>query len=293
MTTRVFEMIGQLVGNDIEQRQKAEQSLTALPWEQRASILSEAGTHAYFCKNFQTAERCYDTVLSLARDFGSPHEIATALLSLTGVAKAQGDHNKTRRLMEERVDIARQHAASWNGGNACFARTLMYLGEHLLRHYGETHQARILFEESLVWARRSREQHIFGDDLFFLSVGARLTLDYPAACVYGAESLRLRATRDDDMPRVCESLDEIVCLEVARRQSEHVACLLGVLDKLDEEEAAEHASEGFHTPGALSEAVRQARETLGAHTFAALWEKGRAMEIEQVVEYAIAALDGN
>src|SRR5262249_46020989 len=101
------------------------------------------------------------------------------------------------------------------------------------------------------------------------------------------ESLRLRRTRGDRLTVAC-SLEDIAGLAGRPEQYERAVRLLGAEEPI--------CSTPGRTPPVASTAeyertVEAAQAALGAEAFAAGWEEGRALKLEQAIEYALVRSD--
>ena len=242
--------------------------------------------------------------------------MASALIKLANAATEEGDYQTTSGFLEEALAIWREL-----GDQHGTARALISLGHAALRA-GDSRQANARLEEALALSRELGDTRSMGFELSGLSEAALRQHDYARAARLGEESLALRrqlsnkwgvgvslgtlgwvAMRQGDLPRAMaqwrESLDvrqeigdmggSAWCLERlaevarARQQPERAVRLLGaaealrasigsVIDPVDQPEYENHRA--------------SLRAEIGETRFAAAWDDGRVMTLEQAVAQA-------
>jgi|SRR5579871_3155692 len=287
-------IIKMLVEGDVKQKQKAEQALISMPWERRAHILNWAAGRAFSNEDIPTSDHYSERANALYCAYGTPCQHDNTLIRMAFSAKGAGDHERARRLMEERVDLARRYARheppqgdeNWPTA-ASPIYPLIYLSEYLLRYFNEIPQAQQYLEESLALARHFEREQGIGDALFFLAVAARKAGDFGAAQAYHKQSFPLRQDGMGDSQ--LEHLDEMTLLAFEQGQMERAVCLFGFLETQCKTRDKYWLGElkVFHDRETFPRMVDRAWKVLGAQTFiVALW-RGRDMTIEQSIEYAL------
>ncbi|HLK55111.1 MAG TPA: tetratricopeptide repeat protein, partial [Chthonomonadaceae bacterium] len=142
--------------------------------------------------------------------------------------------------------------------------------------------ARTLLQESLALYRDMGHSfliHVLGA----LGHVEREIGDYAQATTLYQESLRLRREQGDRVTTTC-SLEDFAGLAGRQGQLERAVRLLGAAEALC-------ASLGRTLPVGLAaeygRTVEAAHSALSEEAFAAIWEEGRAMTLEQAVAYAL------
>jgi hypothetical protein len=117
---------------------------------------------------------------------------------------------------------------------------------------------------------------------------AREVGDYAEATTLYQESLRLRREQGDALTTAC-SLEDFAGLAGRQEQWERAVRLLGAAEALCE-------TLGRTLPAAVAaeyeRTMEAAHAALSEEAFAAIWEAGRAMTVEQAVAYALKQVSG-
>ncbi|HZO88252.1 MAG TPA: tetratricopeptide repeat protein, partial [Chthonomonadaceae bacterium] len=267
--------------------------------------------------DYASASTLLEQSLELDRQLGDRRGMAVCLANLGLVAKGQEDYARARALFEESLVLKRQL-----GEETSIADTLYNLGDTLCCQ-GEYTLARSVLEESLAIYQRLGNR--WGIALAFnslatiaLSVGEEATaqqlyteslalfeaLENPEgmgevlcniarlACRRGDyEKSRRRLARALDQYRfIGNKVGLIGCLEAwgtvaaGQQQADRAARLLGAAERQREDIGV-----GLPLSAREEYARNQAivREALGEAAFAAAWEEGRAMTLEQAIAYAL------
>jgi predicted ATPase len=222
------------------------------------------------------ARPLYEESLAISRELGNKTGIASSLNDLGSVVCSQGDYDAARTLHEESLAIRREL-----GDKAGIAGSLYSLGSTAHRQ-GDYEAARTFLQESLALCRETGHSytiHVLG----LLGHVEREAGNYTQASAFYHESLLLRQDRGE-MLNIARSLEDFAGLAGRQRQYERAVRLLG---------AAEASCQALgRTPPAgdapeYERMVAAARAALGEEVFAAAWEAGRSMTLEQVVAYAL------
>jgi len=283
----------------------------------RAKALNGAGLLARDQGDFALARLLYEECLRLQRELGDKRGIARTLNNLGVVAGEQGEYEQARQWLEESLAIQRELK-----DRRGIARTLNNLGviAHDLGDYGA---ARALYEECLAIERGLKNQRGIALALDNLGLVAYRQGDYAAAHALFEECLEIRrkagdpqdigsplnhlglvAYRQGDYAAAREFFKE--CLEVRRElgsEAEIAECLEGFAGLMVAEGqawraarlygAAESLREGVGVPmppyerAEYDRNVTAIRLALGEEGCAREWEKGRALSLEQALEYAL------
>jgi predicted ATPase/DNA-binding SARP family transcriptional activator len=230
--------------------------------------------------NYLLADDHANEILSIGRRFGNLSLIDRGLLSLGELALIQGKYQEALERFEENLAYFRKKDL-----REYIARSLYYLGL-TAGVYGNFEQASQLCNEALNMSREILYTDIRELSLDELGKIAFTRGEYDLAQAYFEEALGISGSgltlflhRDPKMI----TLEALAYLLIAQDQMERAAQLLG---------ATETWHQRFYKTripgeGEVREAHQAAvRAALGEATFAAAWEAGKAMTLEQAVAYA-------
>jgi non-specific serine/threonine protein kinase len=226
----------------------------------------------------QAARREYEQALALARREGRRADVVRTLVSLTEVSASDDDLEAAWTYAVE----ARQ-ALEEIGDPDGLARTLGEMGRIALRR-GDRRTARSLLEERLAICRT-----VGASEQLVHALGAMGHLErdegsYDQARAYYQESLLLRRELGS-MFALAQSLEDVAVLAGRQGEGERAMRLLGAAETFCE-------TLGARPPVAIAaeyeRTVREGRAELGEERFAARWAEGRAMSLEQAIDYALA-----
>ena len=241
-----------------------------------AISLNNLGIVTHGHGDYASARSLYEECLSIRRELGDKWGIAGSLNNLGNVIKDQGDYASARSLFEECLAIFREL-----GDRLGIAGSLNNLG-NVIKDQGDYAAARSLFEECLAICRESGIRQGIAFPLNHLGTLAFHQGDYASARSLYEESLSIRRELGDKWG-IVYSLEAFARLNLQENRSEQAAALWGAAQRLRKEI-------GFPLPpdeqDEYDRAVAAAREALGEEAFAAAWEEGRAMTLEQAVAYA-------
>jgi predicted ATPase/class 3 adenylate cyclase/Tfp pilus assembly protein PilF len=239
--------------------------------------LGQLGAVAQSQGDYPAARALYEESLVLSRELGDKWGIANSLHNLGSVAMEQGDYPAARSLHEESLALSREI-----GDKRGIADSLDNLGI-VAQSQGDYKAARSMHEESLVLRREIGDRWGISLSLNNLGVVAMEPGDYPAARALFEESLAMRRNLGDKKG-AAQCLAGLGRVAIGGGQVERGTKLLGatewllqgigaVLDRVDRER--------------YEWSVQQARSLLGEEAFEKAWQDGRAMSMEQAVEYAL------
>jgi len=154
---------------------------------------------------------------------------------------------------------------------------------NLAYRQGDYATARALYEESLAIRRELGDKNGIADSLSNLGEMAKEQGDYAAARALYEESLAIRRELGDKYG-IAYTLEAIAELAAAQGQSEPAAKLWAAADALREAIGSPLPPKEKEE---LDRNVALMRASLGEEAFAAAWEQGQAMTIEQAIEYAL------
>jgi DNA-binding NarL/FixJ family response regulator len=189
-----------------------------------------------------------------------------------------GDHKRKMQLYEECMALSRELGYVSTLGTLLFS-----IGYGLLLE-GDYEQGASLMEESAALFRERRYKGGFQYALDNLGWAALLQGDHGQARSYYEESLVLCKELGDKIV-ASESLEGLACIAGAEGEALRAARLFGAAEALREAVASQHTPE--------EDALRQpylatARMLLGRVSWEEAWVEGRAMSMEQAIEYVLS-----
>ncbi len=238
---------------------------------------------AYALGNSAQAKELGEEGLAIAREVGDKRS-ATALLIHLGIAALnESAYGEAAARLDDALHLARETGNRWEE-SACLTQQGMIWA----RHHGDLARATALQEEALALMREEGDTAYVSYTLRCLGAVTLQHRDYHRAASHFAESLGL--SRETGFRwNIRDCLVGLAGVSNARRQYDRAARLLG---------AAEALRQAFETIGGGLSPELQAdydrrlastRRSLGESAFAAAWAEGRAMTLDQAVEYALAA----
>lgn len=282
-----------------------------------ASALLNLGIVTFAQGDNEAARLLHEESLTLSEELGDKLGLASSLNNLGIVAETQGDYAWARAILERGLTIERELE-----NKSGLSRALHNLGG-VVYSQGDDEGARLLFEESLVLFRELGDRLAIGNSLNNLAniyddqgkYGAAQALyeeslscfeelenkrgialalsnlsalhcsqgNYGIARTYSVECLTLYRNLGEKLG-IARVLEGFANLAGSQGQPERASRLYGAVEALREvisapipaNARAEHAHDIAAIYHALSEEV-----------FATMWAEGRAMTIEQAIEYAL------
>jgi non-specific serine/threonine protein kinase len=249
------------------------------PAPARKKALNAAGLMARLQGDHERAAALHQQCLGLARQQGDPRSIAVSLHNLALVEKhGRADYAKARALYEESLAIWRELGDAWG-----ISGTLNNLGGVAILT-GEYADAETALEESLSLCRAIDDVEGIAHALGYLGMAALRQGDAGRAMALVGESLTHYATLGDRQG-VAQCLADLAAVAAARDRSERAARLLGAAASL--REAIALPPDPADRP-ALEATVAGTRMALGEAGFAAAWEAGRALSLDEAVAEALS-----
>ncbi|CAN5636795.1 hypothetical protein BH24CHL1_BH24CHL1_12420 [soil metagenome] len=288
--------------------------------EVRARVLEGIGTLAYIRSDYVSAQTACDEALAIWQSLGEKSGIALTLHLLGRLAFETGDYPQAERYYTQSLDIYRQLADS-----SGIADMLNVLGVIASDVAGEYDRAQALFEESLELRRKVGDLFGISQSLTNLGDIALETGDYLRArslfeesqalgqrhsltSNVGAELLSLgllalrqgedtqammllgrsiRTLQEEGDPKwVARCLIPLAELAARRQQPTRTAHIGGAIEAL-----ANRA--GYRLPPqeqiAYDRVITAARAQVDAGEWAAAWDRGQAMSLDEAVDYALSA----
>jgi predicted ATPase/class 3 adenylate cyclase len=241
-----------------------------------ADALLQAAEHARSQGDYERARAFAEKGLTIARETDNRGNIAWFLCNLGIIAVHEGDYSRGKALCEESAALGRQL-----GRKNLLAVDLAQLG-HIARDSTDYEQATTFYGESLAFAREYGQKYTIAYALRNMAVLALHMCDYERAGALFAESLALCAAAPNWVTEEClVGIAEIACTE---RRYERAACLFGAGDGLHQALGVRRSP---RPQVRYDERVAATRAGLGDAAFAKQWSEGRAMTLEQAIEYAL------
>ena len=219
-----------------------------------------------------------EEALAIARNLKDPWLTQQSLNGLGNVAGALGEFSMAQSLYEESLAIARERA-----DRVRIAILLNNLG-YLTFQQGQYSAARAWHEESLAIRRQLKDSGGIAYSLSGLGDVALQQGDYSAAGAFLRDALSIRRELGDKMG-IAELLEKQAAVIAAIGNALHGAHIGGAAERLREEI-------GF--PLETEERLRHDRRMAGVRaalgddaTFNRAWQEGRAISLEQAIEYAL------
>jgi non-specific serine/threonine protein kinase len=284
----------------------------------RAKALHGASALAWQQGDYRAARTLGEESLALVRELGDRKGIAASLDNLATLAYGEGEYASCRALHEESLAIFREVHDRWGTaatldnlgtvvcvqGDYASARALHEESLAIRRELGDRRgiafslgnlgnvafnearhpAARALFEETLAIFRELGDRRCIALSLNNLGTVAFDQGDYPAARALCEESLVLRRELSDRRG-IAESLEELAYCAFALVSPGRAARILGAAERLREEIASPLAPTDRPQYDRQVAAARAAIGDDAAFDFA--WQEGRAMTLDQAVEYAL------
>ncbi len=242
-----------------------------------ASMLIKSGNAATERGSYAAASRFLEEALAIWRELEDKHGTARALISLGWVALRSGDHSLANTRLKEALALSREL-----GDARSMGFELSGLGEVALRQ-GDYARAAQLMEESLELRRQLGNKWGVGVSLGMLGWVAMRERDWERAIAMLGESLQVRQ-EIGDKGGCAWCLERLAGVAMVRGQAEKAVRLFGAA-------AALRSSIGSVIDPADQARYERNRKSLradlGQEQFATVWNEGRAMMLEQAIEYAL------
>ena len=285
----------------------------------RARVLYRAGSLAWYQGDYERAQSLCEESLDLLRQLEDKGGIASSLIILGLVTASQGDYERAVAMCEESLSLLRELGDKWS-----IASALFILGEVLVRYQEDFERTTDLCQESLGLFRELGDRWGIANALRVLAVVVGYQGDYGRAMELCGESLSLLRELGDkgggianslrilgrvayyqgdyaralelykeslillrelgDKAGIAECLEGLVGVAVAGEKPERAAKLSGAA------EALRQAIGALPMPSDRAEydrSVAKAGSQLGNERYQAAWAEGKAMTLEQAIEYAL------
>ena len=242
-----------------------------------AMSLGNLGIVAYWQGDYSAARALLEESLSIRRELEDKWGIAHSLNNLGIIAEQQGSKSEARALLEESLSISREL-----GNKQGIAEALGNLGQ-VVYEQGDYSSARALLEESLSISRELGNKQGIADSLNDMGLVVRLQGDYEAASALYEESLSIFRELGDKQG-IAYSLEGLATLAVAEGQPERAAQMCSAAESLREAISAPLPPKDREE---YDRNLTAMRKTLSEVAFSTAWAAGRAMTLEQAIEFAL------
>jgi hypothetical protein len=199
--------------------------------------------------------------------------LASMLNSLAYVADQQLDTDAAVAYFTESLEVSRRAGDLWSA-----ARAQANLG-FTAYHRGEIEAAARLLEEPLVYAREIDDREQLAVLLALAGSIARKRNDLARAWAFQREALSLHWAMGN-LHRVAETLEKLAGTAAASGQGEAAARLLGAAAPLRKTIGVPQPPSWHHD---TEEAVAPARAALGEEQWAAAFEAGQALSLDEAI----------
>jgi len=247
----------------------------------RVRALQEEGMLVWRQGDYGAAMALFEESLALARELGDQKGVAMALLGRGLVIRDQGSFDAATALFEESLELSRKLEDKLED-KWLMAVPLANMGV-VARHKGDYAKAVVLCEESLAMFRTLGTKRWVAWSLRLTGHAVRLQGDLERAAGLYRESVTLFGETGDKWVAT-ECIEGLALIASAQGKHKRAARLFGV---------AEAARETFGITMPRPEAGDQEhfwvaiRERPEGTAFTAAWAEGRAMTLEQAIEYAL------
>ncbi len=262
----------------MEQALSVKSSVT-MPASARAKVLYVAGMMANYQGDHRSAEPLVEESLGSFRELEDKLGIAWALSNASFAALGQERHQRAITLIEESVDLFLEAEEKWGAAiQICFLAVAW-------RDRGDRERAKRMAERGLTLSREVGERQAISAALYILATLAQAERDHERARDLFAEGLVLSAELGNEAD-VAHCLEGLASVAGAEGSMARAARLWGAEEALLEKiEAAVYTyvpDRSLHRSQ-----VAAARSQLEEKAFVAAWAEGRAMKLEQAIEYAL------
>lgn len=252
----------------------------------RAKAFLCLGQVASINGDYATARSVFESSVNLYHDLNDKYGVADAsnfladTIAMQGGSEAANFYVTARLYFEESLASLREQGDNWK-----MARTLDSLGE-MARVEEDYHTARACYEESLRVRRTLGDQRGIAVSLINLGFCAHHEGDYKQAKNLLEESLtnfqHLGSTRG-----TIDCLAALAGVFGTEKKPERAARLLGAAEALHE---SIHAGlmAAYADRIEYDRSVAVVRSQLSNDAFAAAWAAGRALTLEQAIDYALS-----
>jgi predicted ATPase/DNA-binding CsgD family transcriptional regulator len=247
-----------------------------------ASLRMMLACPAWIGGDYQRGKKLLEEGLTLGRQAGDKVKIAQALFQLAGVTYGLGERARAIELYEESIVVCREI-----GYSNRLPDSLLSLG-YLRLLKGDYERGATLNEEAVAVCREHGYRSKLHYALDNLGWAALLQGDLERAGTYYEESLVVCKELGDKMI-ASESLEGMACVSGTQGEAPRAAKLFGAAEGLQETLREAVALQHGPEEEAWREPYRAtARALLGEEAWEEALARGRAMGLEEAIEYALS-----
>jgi predicted ATPase/DNA-binding SARP family transcriptional activator len=244
----------------------------------RARVFQASAAVAHYQGQSTRAIALQSDALLLQRQLGDPVRVVRAMHDLGIMLLVHGEYGRAQILLEESLSFERDH-----NDRRGLAISLLSLGM-LSFAQGDLQRAQAMHEEGLAIAEEFGDTQVLALELSHLAVVALARGNNADAVTRFGRSAALHWEHHDTQS-LADALDGLAVAS-AQADPERSALLFGATQALRQTLGAPLLPL-YHTLHA--NAVAAARNALGEASFAAQWERGRALPLESAVQLALHA----
>jgi predicted ATPase/class 3 adenylate cyclase len=241
------------------------------------TIVQGAVELAYRQGDYERAGLLAEQALGLSQTLKDKESIIWAL-TMSGLVIAERDPVHARTLLEESLALSRDLGDKWIIGYQ-----LLQLAD-TVRALGDYERAATLCMESISLCREAGDKWRTAAGLRAMGIVFLRQREYGRAAAFYTESLPLCGRRNRWVSFQC--LEGLGCVAFAQGHHERAAILFGAAEQLRE---SLRSRRDIDYLSEVDQYMNSTRTSLGDIAFAAAWAQGRAMTLEQAMEYALAA----
>ena len=270
-------------GHHREERRLMEIALEhELPLALRTRALLVAGSMAYAHGDYPAAEERWQEALLLSQRDEDVLAEGHAWGGMGLVEMARPDYEAAASSLEKAIALFERC------GQDYLASALRVMLGTMLLARGEGERADRAFEESLASARRLKVPSLTYIVLYNLAQAALARGDRGKATRMLGEGIE-ESRRIKDRANLTYFLEALAAIRALEGEAERSALLLGAAEALLEKVGARVHNYYAPDPSVRVRAVAEARAGLGDAGFEGAWTRGRGMDFEQAIDYALGA----
>ncbi|MBK9051837.1 MAG: protein kinase [Chloroflexi bacterium] len=243
-------------------------------------LLNHIGWFAQIQEDYATAIPRHEEALALARQLQDQLRLSQTLHYLGAAAGRTGDYPRSEEMLSECLHLMRQDPTT---SVASLSTILNNLGivQRRLKKYNEA-------VATLTECRRLKEEQ--GDISGMASVLSNMGMvwmeqgDYDAAALHLRESLRLRQVSSDRMGSIF-TLNNLASLACKQKHFLRAARLHGASSHLRQ---SMNIPDRLETVAEIRAEVGEIQRALGDYGFAAAYQEGQNMFLDEIIQYALS-----
>ncbi len=249
------------------------------PTIEKAKALSVGGFLLLSLHKFSEARVYLDESIEIAEKLGDPLTLAQSLGFLGWTFDFLGEYDHAKTSLEKSVTIARSLGEA---GESIATRSLCLLGD-IPYWQGRLFEARQIYEEAISILRETHDRNMLTYPLRRLGYICLREGDIDQAVAWFGESLEINH-EIGHFPGMCACLAGFAAANLAKKNFDKSAMLCGYVENLLERIGAPFF---FIDTVEYERTVSQLKRVITEKALAVAWSKGRAMTMEQAIQYAL------